>query len=312
MRGSAVCAFFCVAIGIALVARAAAAEPAQPGGRIVIEIDDVTRFYKLYDDNGGQLTAEQIQRQYLDLGSDGLHRLAKERNVTAARIADALHQHPELYVDARKCMVVLPSVRRRVQDAVRRLAQVYPSIRYAPITIAVGRGRPVGITEAVGIEIGLEALCAADFLNPNVEDRFVHVLTHEFGHVQQVHALAEVDPPNVIEGSLVEGGAEFVAELVSGQVAYAHLAPLTRGRETEIESAWLSDQHSFDLSKWLYNDRGTAQWPGDLGYWVGYRINKAYYLHARDKRRALREILQMTDPDALLMRSGWYPGIKLQ
>jgi uncharacterized protein YjaZ len=64
-----------------------------------------------------------------------------------------------------------------------------------------------------------------------------------------------------------------------------------------------------DLSKWLYN--GTMDKPGDLGYWIGYRIVKSYYQHAADKRRALREILEMTNPKAFLATSGWYPGIRL-
>jgi len=64
-----------------------------------------------------------------------------------------------------------------------------------------------------------------------------------------------------------------------------------------------------DLSKWLYNS--TPKKPGDLGYWVGYRIVKSYYQRAADKRRALREILEMTDPKTFLAKSGWSPGIQL-
>jgi hypothetical protein len=56
----------------------------------------------------------------------------------------------------------------------------------------------------------------------------------------------------------------------------------------------------------------TPEKPDDLGYWVGYRIVKSYHLHAADKRQAIREILQMTDPNAFLAKSGWYPGIRLQ
>ena len=56
----------------------------------------------------------------------------------------------------------------------------------------------------------------------------------------------------------------------------------------------------------------TPEKPGDLGYWVGYRIAKAYYQRASDKRAALREILEMTDPKALLAKSGWHPGVELE
>src|SRR5258708_353852 len=43
----------------------------------VIRIDDVGRFYTVYDAAGSRPTAEQLQRDYLDVGSDGLHTFAK-------------------------------------------------------------------------------------------------------------------------------------------------------------------------------------------------------------------------------------------
>jgi len=61
--------------------------------------------------------------------------------------------------------------------------------------------------------------------------------------------------------------------------------------------------------QWLYNS--TPEKPADLGYWVGYRIVKSYYQRSPDKRQAIREILQMTDPKGFLAKSGWHPGIPL-
>jgi len=112
------------------------------------------------------------------------------------------------------------------------------------------------------------------------------------------------------DGPGTEGGAEFASELISGEVAYSQLSASTKGHELEIERAFTADKDKTDLSKWLNN--GTLQTPGDLGYWVGYRIVKSYYQHATDKRRALREILTLTDPNAFLTNSGWHPGIQLR
>jgi hypothetical protein len=207
-------------------------------------------------------------------------------------------------------MVVLPRVRQRLQVALRTLRDLYPEARFPPVTIAVGRGKPVGVGyPATGVQIGLEALCATHWLNPNVEDRFVYVIAHEYAHVQQVPPLVDKEHPTVLEGSLIEGAAEFTGELIAGKVAYSQFSASTEGREKEIETAFVSDQDKTDLADWLFN--GTPEKPGDLGYWVGYRIVKSYYQHAFDKRRAFREILEMTDPKALLAKSGWYPGIQL-
>jgi hypothetical protein len=276
----------------------------------VIQIEDVDRFYKVYDAAGGHPTADQLQHDYIDPGSEGLHHLAKVRNVSGAAIAKTLDEHPEIYSDAKRCMAVLPRVRERLQAALLKLGDLYPEAKFPPVTIAVGRGKPVAIgSPASGVQVGLEALCATNWLNPNVEDRFVHVISHEYAHVQQAPALADNEHPTVLEASLIEGAAEFTAELISGEISSYQFVASMKGREKEIETAFVSDEDKTDLSKWLYN--GTREKPGDLGYWVGYRIVKSYYQHAGDKRTAFREILEMTNPKAFLAESHWYPGIQL-
>ncbi|HEY4843995.1 MAG TPA: DUF2268 domain-containing putative Zn-dependent protease [Terriglobales bacterium] len=302
-------ALACVAIsGAAQTAKSAASGPATGP---VIQIDDVERFYKIYDAAGGHPTADQLQHDYLDAGSEGLHHLAKVRNVSGTAIAKTLTEHPEIYSDAKRCMAVLPQARERLQAAMLKLRDLYPEARFPPVTIAVGRGKPVGVgSPAFGVQIGLEALCATNWMNPNVEDRFVNVIAHEYTHVQQAQALADDEHPTVLEMSLIEGAADFTAELISGEISSYQFVGTMKGREKEIETAFVPDEDKTDISKWLYN--GTREKPGDLGYWVGYRIVKSYYQHSVDKRQAFREILEMTDPKAFLAKSGWYPGIRLQ
>jgi len=298
------------ALAAAAMLGAAAPAPGNKAVEPVIRIEDVARFYEVYDAAGGHPTAEQLQHDYIDPGSEGLHHLAQARNVTGERIAKTLAEHPEIYSDARRCMVVLPRVRQRLRTALLELARLYPEAKTPPVTIAVGRGKPVGVgSPASGVQIGLEALCATNWLNPDVEERFVHVIAHEYAHVLQSPAVADEEHPTVLLRSLGEGAAEFTAEMISGQVAYSQFTASTKGRELEIETKFVADEDKTDLSDWL--DNSTAEKPRDLGYWVGYRIVKSYYQHAPDKRRAFREILEMTDPKALLAKSGWYPGVKL-
>jgi uncharacterized protein (TIGR02246 family) len=284
----------------------------EPAAAPAIHTEDVALFYKAYDAAGGHPTAEQLQHDYLDAGSDGLRRFAKLRDTTAARIAEAIGKQPAMYENARECLDVLPAIRDRVTAALDKLRELYPAARFPPVTIAVGRGRPIAIgSPATGIQVGLEALCANDWLNPDIEDRFVTVIAHEYAHVQQARELVDKKQPTVLEASLVEGAAELVSELTAGEVSYTYLADLVRGREKAIETAFVADQDKTDLSGWLYNTKPPDEL-GDLGYWVGYRIAKAYWQQSSDKRKALAVILQMTDAKALLAKSGWYPGIPLE
>ena len=276
----------------------------------VIQTEDVERFYRIYEAANGRPTAEQLQHDYLDAGTEGLHQFAKIRRISGEAIAATLTKRPEIYADAKRCTAVLPRVRERLAAAMRKLGSLYPQARFPPVTIAIGRGKPVGVgSPATGVQIGLEALCATNWLNANVEDRFVNVIAHEYVHVQQVQARVDEEKPTVLSMSLIEGAADFVGELISGDVSYAYLKDMTKGRETQIETAFVADMKSRDLSRWLYNS--TPEKPSDLGYWVGYRIVKSYYQHARDKRVALREIIGMNDPEHFLAASGWRPGIKL-
>jgi hypothetical protein len=284
----------------------------SPVSGVEIQTEDVARFYQVYDAAGGHPTAEQLQRDYLDRGTAGLHHLIKARNVTAERIAQAIASRPELYTDARTCMAALPRVRERLDRAFRKLVALYPEAQKPPVTIGVGRGRPVAISgPGDGVQIGLEAMCSpvGRFLNPNVDDRFVYVIAHEYIHSQQDPRLANDAQPTVLERSLLEGAAEFMGEMISGDVGYGAFRASTKGREKEIETRFTADLDKTDLSDWL--DNTTPEKLGDLGYFVGYRIVKSYYQHAPDKRRAIREIIRMDDPHAFMARSGWYPGMAL-
>lgn len=280
---------------------------------IEVQTEDVTRFYKIYDAAGGHPTIEQLQQDYLDPGTEGLHHLMKARNVTAGRIAQTIAIQPGLYTEAKACMAALPRVRERLNITFRKLVALYPESQKPPVTIVVGRGRPLAISgPGDGVQIGLEAICSpiGRFLNPNVDDRFVHVIAHEYIHSQQNLKLSNDEHPTVLERSLLEGAAEFMSEVTSGDVAYGAFRASTKGREKEIESRFVADMDKTDLSDWL--DNTTANKLGDLGYWVGYRIVKSYYQHALDKHVAIREIIQMNDPHAFLAKSGWYPGIVLK
>lgn len=298
--------------GAAALVWAAVAGSAYAQARPEILTGDVERFFAVYDAAGGRPSAEALERDYLAHGSPGLRHFAEVRRVTGARIAERLAKEPQIYENARRCVAVLPGVKRRLARAFDRLAGLYPQAQFPPVTLVVGRGRPVGIADETGVIMGLEALCAADFMHPDLEDRFVHTIAHEYGHVQQpawVHKLDVGDPQmTLLRAALTEGAAEFVAELISGAPGNHQHRAWTRGREAEIEQAFVREQDSTELSNWLFNGPGTAQAPGDLAYWVGHRIVKAYYDRARDKRAALRAIFEMKDPRAFLAESGWRPA----
>lgn len=285
---------------------------AEAPPRVAIVTSDVDRFFALADDPALAAQPDQLAARYLADPSPGLVEFMALRRITPEKLAAALRDKPQIFADARGCAAKLPNVRARLVAATDRLAQIYPAANFPPITVAIGRATTAGTANAKGLYIGLEALCAAKFIEADDEDRFVHVIAHEYVHAQQPLAQIEDREETVLRAALVEGAAEFIAEQMSGSVGYPLLHIWAKGREKELETAFLAEKDAKAIgSRWLYNQRGTDGWPGDLGYWVGYRVAKSYYDRAPDKAAAIKAIIQMRDPAAFLAESGWTPGIKL-
>jgi hypothetical protein len=270
---------------------------------------DVDLFYKIYEAAHGAPTAEDLQKNYIDGGSDGVRQFVPQRIKSGAELAAMIAKKPEVYAHARDCMNVLPAVQARLKPAFKKLARLDPEATFPPVTILIGRNNSGGTTGKSGVLIGLEVICRATWLQADPTERLTHLIAHEYGHVEQF-ANGEEDalPDTVLKQSLVEGGAELVGQLISGQVSNVHLQAWTKGKERQIDEAFMADEDSKDLSHWLYNGVGTPEKPGDLGYWVGWRIARAYYLKAPDKRAALRTLLDLKDPKQILADSGWRPG----
>jgi uncharacterized protein YjaZ len=58
-----------------------------------------------------------------------------------------------------------------------------------------------------------------------------------------------------------------------------------------------------DYKGWLYSSSNGR--PNDLGYWMGYKITKAFYDRAGDKKAAIYEIFHIRDFKAFLKQSGY-------
>lgn len=213
----------------------ASALPAQAAGRapavehVVIQTEDVARFFQVLDASKGRPSAQDLERHYLDPGSKALHGFTASRIGSMERLARAIQDKPALFAKARTCATALPSIRTRVAAAVDQLGALLPSARFPPVTVLVGRGNSGGVTTPDGVVIGLEALCNADWMQPDIGDRFVHLIAHEYVHVQQPGASVDVAQPTLLYQTLLEGGAEYVGELISGATGQRASASLDAG-----------------------------------------------------------------------------------
>lgn len=268
-----------------------------------VVVSDVSQFYRVLDAADGRPTAAILQRDYLDVGSKGLHDFIPAGILSAENLANQVANHPEVFARARSCTSAFPAMEERTPQLIGRIKAIYAPATNPRVTIVIGARNSGGTTSPeVGVILGLETTCenrTHSELPPDV--RLTTILAHELIHTQQRGFAGAT----VLAESLTEGVAEFIGELVSGHTVNGHLMAWTKGKEAEIETQFRADTDKTDLSAWLYNNVGTPQQPGDLGYWVGYRIAKSFYDRAPDKRVAIARLLEETDAKALLRDSGW-------
>ena len=288
------------AMAIALCTRVAHGELPAPQ----ISTADVDLFYRVYNAARGKPTIQALRLNYLEAGSEGLRQFVPHRIISASRLSEQIKRKPSIYRKARRCAAELPAVRARIATALERLHTLLPDAKFPPVIFLIGRNSAGGTASPAGVLIGVETICRADWLQRNREDRLVYLVAHEYIHAQQPEAVRTDDPldwkRSVLEHALVEGVAEFLGEMISGSASNTHLQEWTRGREKEISTAFREQMDGTDVSKWLYNGVGTAKKPGDLGYWVGYRIAKCYYERAADKSAAVRALVELKDPREIL------------
>ncbi len=313
---------FVVCTGAACNGSASLTAPSDPEAT-VFETSDVDQFWRAWDKGGRAGSADAFQRQYLDSASAGLREFIPLRSVTAASLVSATRNAPR-YFDALQAWWRAESRSGAVLSVIRsnnrRLTTLYPQATFPPITLLVGRFSTGGTVNNgrlfIGFEFfGTDAGAPLDELNSfgrNNQKSFARdlpvLVAHEHGHFLSFQAGSRAGRSGgpMLHSALNEGVAELVAELVAGAPMFREFFVTWQQREREYWEAFDRERTSTDISRWLYNQgNATEAWPGDLGYFMGYRIAQAYYLRATDKSAALRDLIALRDPDALYAASGY-------
>jgi len=299
-----------------LVARARAKAPSMDDPeRSHILTEDVSRFWRAYDEAAHSSEIRVVfDRLYVDTATPAAQFfLAAKVNSTDA-LVQSLREHPRYYASVRANTMHVSERLPEIRAVFHRLHQVLPEATFPDLTFVVGRLHSAGTAGIEGLMLGVEQLSRDDAtpleeLGAEGPQRAIkceglsHIVAHELAHFQQHFGKCET----LLCNALLEGGAELVAEVVSGAVGNPTLAAYGDSHEHELWIEFRRAMSSSDSSEWLYNHHQVKARPADLGYYVGYRITKSYYERAGDKTAALRAILNIQDSPAFLVASGYAP-----
>ncbi len=267
---------------------------------------------------------------------DSLRRDSLERAVApfaeqsaAEELLRALRAYPRYYAAVRPTTLSVDT-NSRITEGIRRglhkLATLYPEARFPTIYFLIGTLSTGGTTAQSGMLIGTEQ-SASDPTTPLDElpdwarknfpthafESLVGLVVHEAVHTQQ-KPMPPGQQDNLLRHAMGEGIADFLAEIAVGpSLANAPRQIYGRAHEHDV---WVDFQDEMGIvgdsiiRMWMYNGMvpaGQNHGAVDIGYWVGYRIAGAYYARATDKRAAVRELLELRDPEAILRASGYGP-----
>lgn len=293
--------------GIVSLAAACASPAAFEPSTIFTE--DAERFAALLE-HSSLPDASAVQSAYLDPATPGVeiftpHRIESAQNL-AARIAEneARYRHA-----ANVCLPAAQRMTPRATAVLQRIASMLGEEGApAPVYFLFGAGNSGGTADARGLAIGLEVVCDGKENAAQAEAVLEEFVAHEVVHVYQARAGESEAQVDLLYVALMEGTADFIMRRALDRPTAFGDAREAYGRahEEELWRAFMADYRpgAWGPNSWFYGP-GRDGRPADMGYWIGQRIAEAYYDQAEDKTAALRTLIELRDPAAILARSGY-------
>lgn len=271
---------------------------------------DIRNFWRAYDSFGADKLAI-FQSEYFDRGSYGLREFTRLRIQSAANLLATVQSRPRYYASIRESTLKVESMKSGILASFHKLKSLYPGAVFPDVYFLIGVMNSGGTTTGRGLLIGTEMYGLTD-QSPHEEltdwhktvlksiDAIPQIVTHELIHYQQKYPKGK---RTLLDQAITEGSADFIAELAAGAKLNPQLHAYGDPRERELWADFQKDMSGADTSGWLYQGDKAKGHPADLGYYVGYKICEAYYAHAVDKRRAIRDILEIKNFNQFLVAS---------
>lgn len=284
--------------------------------RLVTE--DLPRFWAAWDEaatvDGAEARAAVFQARYLDAGSPGLLAFTRLRIGDGTKLVEEIDAHPAYYASLRERTAALDAQKPAIRAILQRMAELHPEAVFPDVYFLMGRMNSAGTLDKTGLLIGVDMFGRGEGaplgeLGPwhravvGEFDRLPVIVAHEWVHFQQ---RSEIDgQPTLLQASIGEGVADFIAELGAQRHVNQHVHEWAEPRAAELWAEFREGMHGTDYAGWLYEgDSARPGRPADLGYWMGYRIARGYYERADDKAAAIRDMLNIRDFEAFLAASG--------
>lgn len=282
--------------------------------KVEVATSDVAHFWQAFDDACKVPVRDRVgvyRREYFDLGSQGLKDYAAFRHLTPETLAGHVEQNRPYYTKIRIYINQVVDQKPVIQAAFRRLKALYPNIRFpAHVYFVVGPQKGAGMNSENGIILAADMFATPPGMPYNyskISPIYVPFsAVHETIHFNQAYQTS--DKSTLLQNVVSEGTADFIASLVMREPTVRQTTDRWQygcANEAALAARLVRDEDLTHAGPWMFNHNPDTGWPPDMGYWMGYRIDQAFYRQAKDKTAALKSMLDVTDFKAYLKASGY-------
>jgi hypothetical protein len=289
---------------------------------------DITNFWAAYDkitatkDSVEQYAA--LNTLYLDKGTVGLKAFIKLKNVSAKSYINAINRYPLFWQSVRANTLKTKESAEAIGLNINKLKLLYPELKPAKLYFTIGALKSNGTTMDSMVLIGSELAFASPqvetkelpkqfshlkpYFDSNPIKEIVFLNVHEYVHTQQKSNIGH----DVLSYCLLEGVAEFMAVKAMEKASPNSAIAFGKQNNEVIKQSFIKDMFTENYDNWLWNSFDNAFKMRDLGYYVGYAICEEYYDKAKDKKQAIKDMIQLDYNDELAVgkfvdKSGYLP-----
>lgn len=257
----------------------------------VLETKDAQNFWKAFDKM--ETSTANPFAEYIENGSPGVKNFIKNRIINADSLYATVKKNKEEYLKTRNVLDGIGAKDKKLKASYSALKYWYPNAKFSTVYFVYGRMNTGGNSSNEGISIGTELFKNLDGVVP--------LIVHEMIHYQQNNKGGET----LLKQALTEGGADFIAEFVSGEPMNVKAFQYGEANSDKLYKEFVTRYKSDDFRDWFYWTSKKDDRPNDLGYWIGYKICEAYFNKQTDKHKAVHDILNIEDPFLFLKDSGF-------
>jgi hypothetical protein len=284
-----------------------------------IVTSDIALFWRAYDMAKPENNLIIYRDEYFKKGSVGLQEFLRSKIGNSCNLVTAIDAAPKYYAALRTQSAKVENYKPQMLASFKKLKEIYPDAAFPNVYFVIGRMNTGGTATFKGLLIGFEMYGKTDDASVaelsgwkksvvGKVERIPFIVAHELVHYQQKNAHlislfgGEV---SLLGKSLSEGSADFIGELIAGDKENPHLHEYGNPREKQLWLEFKKEMNGSDASNWLYQGDKAKDKPADLGYYIGYKIVESYYNKAKDKKQAIKDILEIKDFNAFLKVSGY-------